>query len=518
MSQPTSPSPPDQSSHALSVARAGRWIGPLAAVAVFLLLSWSDPSLADAAKTTAAVGVLLAVWWMTEAMPLPATALLPLVLFPLTGVLSFDEAATPYANKFIFLFMGGFILALALERWNLHRRIALLTVLAVGTHPRRLIAGFMIATAFLSMWISNTATTVMMLPIGTSLVVLLRDRMAGSPAEPTTVDGDAVPLPPELASFAVCMMLGIAYAASIGGVGTLIGTPPNTFFAGFMNEQGIAIGFGQWMLFALPLVVVFLTLTWLMLTRLIFPIRIEQLSGGRALIRAELHKLGPMTRAQWSVLCVFSLTALAWIVREPLANWTWLVERVPAVTRVNDSIIALVAALSLFLIPVDARRGVFALDWPTARRLPWGILLLFGGGLSFAAAVEKSELAQWIGEQVSGLSALPVVVIVVCVVAIVIFLTEITSNLATASAFLPILFGVAQGIGMDPLLLLAPAALAASCAFMLPVATPPNAIVFGSGHVTIGQMMKAGIWLNLVGILLIPVLMYTIGALVFAAR
>lgn len=498
--------PPNLASSLVSapsrVAWGGRLGGPLLALLVYAALRFGGADLEPAALATAGVATLMAVWWMTEALPLPATALVPLVLFPLTGVMKLDAAAAPYANKFIFLFMGGFMLALSLERWQLHRRIALLTVLAVGTRPSLLVAGFMIATAGLSMWISNTATTVMMLPIGMSLVRLLDERDTCNTTGPSTAQS----------SFAVCMMLGIAYAASIGGIGTLIGTPPNAFFAGFLAEHQMTISFGRWMLLAMPLVVVMLFATWLLLTRWVFPIRAQELPGGRATIAAELAKLGQVSRGERIVLIVFVTTAIAWIIREPLTHWPWLVERFPTITSVDDSLIAMLAALLLFMIPVDARAGVFALDWPTANRLPWGILLLFGGGLSLAKAIESSRLAEWLGNQVVGLGSMPSWVVVLAVTGLIIFLTEITSNLATVTAFLPILFSVAEAAGIDPMLLLLPATLAASFAFMLPVATPPNAIVFGSGQVSIGQMVRAGLWLNLTGAILIPILVYTLGA------
>ncbi|KPK75209.1 MAG: anion transporter [Phycisphaerae bacterium SM23_30] len=503
------------------VAWGGRFAGPLLALAVYYLLPEGKNQLSDPARATAAIGTLMAVWWMTEALPLPATSLLPLILFPLARVFpdaatgaQIEQAAAPYANPFIFLFMGGFMIAQAIERWNLHRRIALLTVLTVGTRPARMIAGFMIATAMLSMWISNTATTVMMLPIGLSVITLLTDRFC-RPAQQILqgVRREGQFEADDLSGFAVCLMLGIAYAASIGGVGTLVGTPPNVFFAGFMLEQyQITLGFGRWMCLGLPLVVIFLLIAWFILTKVVFPIRISQIPGGRRLIHEELNKLGPMSRGEWTVLVVFLLTACGWILRGPVTSWLWLRERVPAITELNDAMIALAGALVLFVIPVDAKRSQFALDWPTARKLPWGMLLLFGGGLCLASAVTGSGLDQWIGNLMKAWYGLPSVVLVLLVTAVVIFLTELTSNIATATTFLPILGGVAVGIGAEPLLLLAPAALAASCAFMLPVATPPNAIVFGSGHITIGQMIKAGLWLNLIGIILIPLLMYILGA------
>lgn len=497
---------PNASPKSSALTWAGLGAGPLLACLVAWLPQAVVGDLAPNAQMTAAIAVLMAVWWMTEALPLPATGLLPLVLFPLTGVLTPNEAAAPYANKFVFLFLGGFMIARAVERWQLHRRIALLTVLAAGTQPTRLIAGFMIATAGLSMWISNTASTVMMLPIGISLVALVHDQLQKEAAGESEAP----------ANFAICMMLGIAYAASIGGFATLIGTPTNLFLAGFAAEQGIALGFARWMVFALPMSAVFLVIAWLCLTRVVFPIRIREIPGGRQLIRGELTGMGPVSRGEWTVLIVFAATAFCWVAREPLTNWDWLIQRVPAVGRVNDTMIALCGALLLFVIPIDARRGIFALDWDTAIKIPWGVLLLFGGGYSLAEAMKQSQLGDWIGQQVAALDFFPTAALVVVVVAMVVFLTELTSNTPTAAAFVPILFGVAGGLHVEPLLFLIPATLAASCAFMLPVATPPNAIVFGSGHVPIRSMIRAGVWLNCVSIVLIPLWMYMVGRWVFA--
>ena len=479
-------------------AAVGRLAGPLIAALICTIPSSLTGSLSPEAQRTAAIAAWLAIWWMTEAVPLPITALLPIVLFPLAGVMGVDQATAPYANKFIFLFMGGFMIARAVERWNLHRRIALLTVLAVGTRPSQLVAGFMLATAGLSMWISNTAATVLMLPIGMSLVTLLAEQLAADSEE----SGPESPTP---ANFATCLMLGIAYSASIGGLATLVGTPTNAFLLQFAENQGLDLGFWDWMVFATPLALVMLGLTWLVLTHVVFPLGVRALPGGRQLIRAELDAMGGVTRGEWTVLIVFSLTALCWIFRQPLTNWDWLVTRLPFVGRLHDSIIAMVGAIILFVIPVDAQKGIFALDWKTASKIPWGVLLLFGGGFSLAAAVSTSHLADWIGSQVAELASLPTWIVLIVVVTIVIFLTELTSNTPTAAAFLPILFGVAVGMDIAPMLFLVPATLAASCAFMLPVATPPNAIVFGSGWIAIKDMSRAGLLLNLLATLLIPI-------------
>ncbi len=516
----------ENSAGSLAVPWLGRILGVVIAVTIFWLPTDWVGGMTPAAQATAAVALLMATWWMTEAVPLPVTALLPLLLFPSLGVMTFDESAVPFANKFVFLFMGGFMLARAVERWGLHRRIALLTVLAAGTQPTRLIAGFMMATAFLSMWISNTASTVMMLPIGMSLVALIGDRLRGDdhsgrvkhdPGDHGKLEPDVEPSPTQgdSSNFAICMMLGIAYAASIGGVATLVGTPTNVFLAGFAQAHEIEISFGRWMLFAAPLAAVMLLLTWLLLTRLVFPIRVRQIPGGRQLIRNELTKLGAMSRGEWTVLAVFSATAVAWVARGTLAKWSWLTEQVPMVATISDTQIALVAAILLFIIPVDFGKGIQALDWKTAKSIPWGVLLLFGGGFSLARAVTASGLADWIGGNVGRLADQPALAIVIGVTVMIVFLTELTSNTPTVAALLPVLYSVAIGVGIEPMLLMVPATVAASCAFMLPVATPPNAIVFGSGHVSIQAMIKAGVWLNVLAIVLTVTWMQLVGQRVF---
>jgi solute carrier family 13 (sodium-dependent dicarboxylate transporter), member 2/3/5 len=503
------------------LAWAGRLLAPVAAVAVYMLLSDPGTGLEPDARVTAAVGTLMAILWMTEALPLPVTSLLPIVFFPVAGVLSISEATAPYANEIIFLFMGGFMLALAMQRWGLHHRIALHIVLIVGTRPRNLIAGFMIATAFLSMWISNSATTVLMLPIAVSIVTLVVNQLNRLGRLPDEVDTsiDAPEFARGVPVFATGLMLAVAYSASIGSLGTLIGTPPNLFMRAFLaSRYGIEIGFGQWMLVGVPLAAVFLAIAWLLLTHVLYPPEIDSVPGGTELIRHQLTARGPMSRGERVVLVVFVLAASAWVLREPLTGWDWLVERVPWIANVTDPAIAVAAAIALFSIPIDVRRGQFALDWKSARELPWNVLILFGGGLSLATAVQASRLDAWIGQQVIGLQVLPVLILVAATTAVVILLTELTSNTATAATFLPILGGVALGIGVEPMLLVVPATLAASCAFMMPVATPPNAIVFGSGHVVIMQMVRAGIWLNLIGVALVTLVAFTLGSLVLGIQ
>ena len=489
-------------------SRIGLFAGPILALTVFFLLPQGDGGLSHAARACGGVATLMAVWWMTEALPLEATALLPLVLLPLTGIYesgtAFKRAAAPYADPAIFLFLGGFMIALSIERWGLHRRMALLTLLAVGTSPSRLVGGFLLATALISMWISNTATAVMMLPIGMAVVNLLSRRFSSE-------SDDA-------ANLATSILLSIAYAASLGGFATLVGTPPNIYFAGYMRDQGLPIDFGRWMLFATPLSWLYLLIAWWLLTRWLFPVRLKEIPGGRELIAEEYRKLGPVSRGEWIVLAVFACTAGLWMFREALVQWNWLATHVPVIKSVDDSVVAMAGAIALFLIPVDPARHVFALDWKTAVKLPWGVLLLFGGGLSLAAALTDSGLARWIGQQVGVLAGLPTFWQIVLIVALIVFTGELTSNLAAVVALLPILFEVAHGLKLDPLLLCVPAVVAASCGFMLPVATPPNAIVFGTGHIKLGQMVRAGLVLDLVAVILIPIFTYLVGAAVLGIK
>jgi sodium-dependent dicarboxylate transporter 2/3/5 len=458
-----------------------------------MLLLPPPEGLALAPWRVAAVAMLLAIFWLSEAAPISVTALLPIVLFPTLGVSTIEAAAAPYANPIVFLFLGGFIIALAIERWNLHRRIALTVLSKVGAREDLQIGGFMIATAALSMWVSNTATAALMLPVALSVV-------------PRLADGS---VDPAKRGFAVALLLAVAYGASIGGVATLIGTPPNALLAGFMSETyGVQIGFAQWMLLGLPLSLVMLLLCWLMLTRWLFPVAQQELPGARAAIREELRKMGPASIAEKRVAVVFGLTALLWITRPVLSS------QFPAL-QLSDTTIAVVGALSLFFIPNGIRKNEFILTWEYAERLPWGVLLLFGGGLSLAAAVAGSGLAEWIGSELSGLQGWPVFLLVLTVTVLIIFLTELTSNIATAATFLPVVAALAVSLGQNPLLLAIPAMLAASCAFMLPVATPPNAIVFGSGYLTIPQMVRAGIWLNLIGVVVILAAVYLLTNVVF---
>jgi solute carrier family 13 (sodium-dependent dicarboxylate transporter), member 2/3/5 len=465
----------------------------LALLCYLLLPDVAAGGLDHGGRATAAIGVWMAVWWMTEAVPLPATALLPTVLFPLSGALPAAQALRPYASEIVFLFMGGFMIGLAMQRWSLHVRIALGIVRAVGTAPQRLVGGFMLATASLSMWISNTASAVMLLPVGISVIELLRRHLHGAEAELM------------LRNLGVCLMLAIAYGASIGGLGTLIGSPPNLIFASFArNELGQEISMLDWMKIGLPLVGLLLPLVWLYLTRVAYPVQLSVPVAAEQEIHAELGRLGPMSRGERIVLVVFSCTALGWILRPQISAWTGL-------EGLSDTVVALCGALALFVIPVNLKQREFALDWDTAQKLPWGILLLFGGGLSLATAISANGVDAWLASGFAGLAGVKALWVLLAATTLIVFLTELSSNTATANTFIPILAAAAVGIGIDPVPVLFAAALAASCAFMLPVATPPNAIVFASGMVTIGQMMRAGFALNLMAIVLIAVVIRIFG-------
>lgn len=425
--------------------------------------------------------LLLAAWWSTEAIPIPATSLLPIVLIPALGLGTVSQATAPYANPTIFLFMGGFVLGLAMQRWNLHKRIALKVLLTVGSKPSQQIGGFMIATGFISMWVSNTATAIMMLPIGLSVISMY--------------EGDK---PEAVRKYAVALLLGIAYAASIGGIGTLIGTPPNALLVAFLaSEYDIHIGFGQWMLIGVPIAVLMMLVVWQLLANKDFGL--DANNNSNDLLRKQLADLGSMSRGEKLAGIMFLLTAAAWICQPLLAkSFPWL----------NDTVIAVASAIIMFMIPVDIKKREFLMNWETASTMPWGVLLLFGGGLSLAAVITSSGLAVWIAQSLGIFGTLPTLGMVLLITVVILFLTEITSNTATAAAFLPLVGALALAQDVSPILYAIPAAVAASCAFMMPVATPPNAIVFGTGHMKISDMITAGFKLNLAGVVIVGVMTY----------
>jgi len=466
---------------------------------LFLLLPTPE-GLSPEGMRAGAVAVLMAVWWMTEAIPLYATSLLPLVLYPLLGIMNAKEAAAPYAEPTIFLFMGGFFLAMAMQRWGLHRRVALCVIQILGTQPRRLLLGFMIATALISMWVSNTATTMMIYPIGLALITQfpIKDR----------------------SRFASALMLGIAYSASIGGVGTLIGTPPNAIFAGqakLLFPDLEEVSFLKWMLVGVPYILLFLPMAWLYLS--FIHIKTIVLEGDPRVLKEEMERLGPVSRGEIWVSLVFLLTVLGWIFREEMhfgsfviPGWTNLlgVEK-----WVHDATVVIAASLILFIIPVNLKKGEFLLNWEWAAKIPWGVLVLFGGGFSLAVSFQETDLADWMGGRLTGLMKIPLPLFITALCYGVIFLGELTSNTAQTAMLMPILGSTAKSMGIHPYLLMIPATMSASSGFMLPVATPPNAIVFGSGILTIRQMVKAGFVLDLLGGLLVILVLYLIAIPVF---
>ena len=479
MENPTN-APDDQDTRPSTAARVGLWLGP--AWLVLTLVLPAPAGMSEPAWACVGLALLMATWWSTEAIPIPATSLLPLVLVPALGIGELSSTASNYANPIIFLFLGGFLIGIGMQRWNLHRRIALKVLQMVGHQPRRQIGGFMIATGFLSMWVSNTATSIMMLPIGMSVISLLEKND-----------------PQELSRYATALLLAIAYAASIGGIATLIGTPPNALLAGYLAEdRGIDIGFAQWMMVGVPVSLTMMIIAWWWLTRGGFSLGSNEDSA--TLVKGELKALGTISAAERRVGAIFLLAALAWVFR-PLLNDV-------GIAWLNDTSIAIAAGLALFLIPSGNEKGVRLLDWERAQGLPWGVLLLFGGGLALAGSIKNSGLAEWIANQLAVFGALPLILLIGIVVLVIIFLTEVTSNTATAAAFLPLLGALALSLDVSPLLITVPAAIAASCAFMMPVATPPNAIVFATGHMKIQSMIRAGFFLNLAGTVVVTLLVY----------
>ncbi len=485
--------------------KVGLILGPVLFLAVLLILDFTPDN--PLPTRMAAVAVLMATWWITDAIPLFATSLLPMVLYPLLGILAGKTTAPLYINSTIFLFLGGFLIALAMEKWNLHRRIALFIIRRVGGGPSRLILGFMVAAAFLSMWISNTATAIMMVPIGMAIVLQMEARFGRR----------------ETHSFTLALMLGIAYACSLGGMATLVGTPPNLAFARIYEisfPEAEPIAFGAWFVMALPIATVMLAVVWLLLTRVFFRFP-DHLTADRAIVDREYAELGPPSYEEKVVLAVFSLTALLWVFRNPLQlgflsipGWSQLL---PVAGLLDDGTVALFMALLLFIIPTRSAEAnsVAIMTGSRIRSLPWEIVLLFGGGFALAEGFQVSGLADLIGNRFGVLGDVHPLVMVGLICLSLTFLTEVTSNTATTQMILPILASLSVEMQVSPLLLMIPATLSASCAFMMPVATPPNAIVFGSGRIRIPEMARVGLIINLVGVVLIALLFYLLGPAVF---
>lgn len=470
--------------------RVGFVLGPVLAGVVLLLPT--PEGLSVEGWRVVALLTLMATWWASEAIPVPATSILPIIALPLLGVGSVAQATAPFANPVIYLLLGGFIIALSLEEWGLHRRIALSVLAKVGDHKLAILAGFMAVSAFLSMWISNTATTMMMMPIALSVAFAIRGgREAAHDA------------------YTIMLLLGIAYSASIGGMATLIGTTTNAVAAGYMRASfGVDLGFADWITFGLPTVLAFLPVAWVILTLLtkreVGKAGLQENPAAQAYVQAELESLGPITRPEKRVAWLCTAVALLWLARRDINIWL-------GGDYLSDAGIAIAGAVALFLIPAGLKgkdKDAFLLPWEATRRMNWGVILLFGGGLSLASAVDRSGLAAYLGEALSGIATLPPILIIGSVVALVVFLTELTSNTATAATLMPVLGALAREAGLDPMLLVAPVAVAASAAFMLPVATGPNAVVYGTGQVHVPDMAKAGLWLNIAAIIVITLVAY----------
>ena len=470
----------------LKIKKIGLVLGPT--IFIVVLNFFHLEGLSKEANAILASTLWIAIWWITEAIPIAATALLPIVLFPLSGGLELSQTTSSYGHKFVFLFLGGFILAIAIEKWNLHKRIALHIINLVGTNIVNIILGFMIATAFLSMWISNTATAVMILPVGIAVVLQLQDN-------PNTIEN-------ENSIFSKALMLAIAYSASIGGMASLIGTPPNLVLAGVLEKSyGIELTFAKWFSFGFPISISLLIIAWLYLTKFAFKFKLREFPGGISEIKKQLNKLGKISFEEKMVLAVFLITALAWISRSLFLN--------QIIPSIDDTIIAIISAIILFILP-SRNKNEALLSWSDAVKLPWGILILFGGGMAIALGFENSGLALWLGEQLKLLETIPLIILLLFIIGFVNFLTEITSNLATTAMLLPVLVSLANATGIHYNYLLVGATVAASCAFMLPVATPPNAVVFGSGYLRIKDMLKIGILMNIMSIILLTLIVYFI--------
>jgi len=474
----------------------GLLLGPLLFIVVYLLLSATV--LSDKGVIILALAAWMVTWWVTEALPIPVTALLPMILFPLFSIATPREAAAPYGDSIIFLFMGGFMIALALEKHNLHQRIALNLIRLTGTSGNGIIMGFMLATALISMWISNTATAVMMLPIANSVTTLLRQEI--SERDQTKFE-----------RFATGLMLSIAYAASIGGIATIIGTPPNVVTVGFIKRfYNQDVSFATWMLIGVPLMLAILFACYTILTQLLYRNNLKSIEGSSALIASKLKDLGFLSKEEKRVLAIFGITCFFWIFRQ---NLNGLIGK----NILDDTTIAMAGGILMFIIPIDLKNYKFILEWPDMKNLPWGILLLFGGGLSLAQGMESAGLVELVGEKVAQQGNFSTTTITLSLTAISMFLTEFMSNVALTTIFVPVVLGIADGLQINPILLAMPVSFAASCAFMMPISTPPNAILFASGYIRVEQMIKAGILLNLVSLLLIWLAMMTLGVWLYGS-
>ena len=484
--------------------------GPLVAASVYFLLpdqylsSNNEMTLfGQSAKATVALLVWMAIWWLTEATDIRVTALLPIALFPIFGVATIQQATAPYASHIIFLFLGGFIIANAIQCWRLDKRIALGILRSIGNSPSQIVGGFMLATAFLSAFISNTATTAMMLPIGLSVIALL------------LMTKDNVKTKNNNHAFATCIMLSIAYAANIGGISTVIGTVPNLFVVSFIRDSIDTpylqdISFLEWSKIGVPVACILLPVCWWLLTKVLYKVDKFKFHHSSESLKKESLALGPMSYEEKIVLSIFAFTVVLWLSRTFLQSieFSFNGYTLTPLSGLTDSSIAIFSAILLFLIPAKAGNKNYILQWTDLRDLPWGILILLGGGLSLAAAVKANGVTEFIGAQTTFLSFMPPILIILIIISAVVFLTELTSNTATTATLVPVLAAIAPSLNIHPYILIIPAAIAASCAFMLPIATPPNAIVFGSGYITMQQMRKSGFWLNLLCLTIITLLAF----------
>ena len=495
------------------IKRIGLFAGPLLALVLYFTLpheyrtaDGSNVVFGHAGRATLAAMGWMATWWMTEAVEIEVTSLLPIALFPLAGIMPLGKTTANYGADVIYLFLGGFVIALAIARCGLDRRIAFFTLRLVGTRPKAIVAGTMGATAFLSMWVSNTATAAMMVPIVLSVIdVALSSRTGKSLSEHGGIPEDDR----DMRNFALSALLGVAYAASIGGLGTIIGSPPNGILVRFVEQMsGIQVTFLDWMMIGVPAMLMFLPLAWLLNTFVLFPTRIKEIEGGRDYVREQWSKLGPLSRGERATLAVFGMAVVLWMTAPLLKDWE--IGGIHPLGGLSDAGVAIIAAITLFLISVDREKGESLMDWSTAVRLPWGVLVLFGGGLALASATEANGVPGFIGSLAAGFAGWPFWAILLAIIAIMVFMSELTSNTAQVATMLPILAALGPVLGVPAGVLLVPATIAASCAFMMPVGTPPNAIVFGTGLVRMPQMMKAGLWLNLTGIVLIFMLTFIV--------
>ncbi|MED4475857.1 MULTISPECIES: SLC13 family permease [Bacillaceae] len=469
--------------------KVGLILGPL--LFLLTLLFFHPEGLSPEARSVLAVTLWVATWWITEPIPIPVSSLIPIILLPMTGALDGNTVVSSYGNDIIFLFLGGFFIATAMEKWNLHKRMALSIISIIGTSPQRIVLGFMVSTAFLSMWVSNTAATMMLIPMGLAIV-----QQASSSLEKGKYASD-------IPKFEKSVIFGIGYAATIGGLGTLIGTPPLSILAGTVGQMfDTEISFAGWMAVGVPLVILLIPLLWLYLTKVVYKINFRELPGGKEQIYKERKSLGKISYEEKAVAFVFAFAAFMWITR------TFIWENIVEIPGISDGIIAMMATVLLFLIPAKREEGSKIMEWKDSKDIPWGILILFGGGLAIAAGFTSTGLSEWIGHQLAGLEGMNILLVIFISTLVILLLTEITSNTATATMIIPVVASLGLALNIHPYALMVPCAMAANCSFMLPVGTPPNAIMYGTGKLKITEMVKNGFWLNNFTLVLIVLVVY----------